>query len=313
MRCLMTKKNTYRVKNWPEYNRSLVNRGNLTIWFDEDCVKSWANQEKSGRKGRNNTYSDHAIECGLTIRSLFSLTLRQTQGFFEGMKLTMSLAKDVPDYSTLSRRAGKLEVDLGHIRWDSPINILIDATGLKVYGEGEWKMRTHGKSGRRTWRKMHVGIDRETHEITCISLTKSNVHDSKETANLLSQLEDVATVTGDKGYDNKDAYDPIAAKSARAIIPVRSGAALKKKNISWGDVERNRIIKETHCLGKTSWKQGSGYSRRALVENAIGRYKQSLGARLHSKKLENQQTEVRIGAKILNKMTHLGMPKSYKV
>lgn len=309
----MTKKNTYRVKNWPEYNRSLVNRGNLTIWFDEDSVASWANQKRSGRRGRVQTYSDQAIECALTIRSLFSLTLRKTQGFLEGMKMTMDLCIDIPDYTTLSRRAANLRVNLGNIKWDRPVNILIDATGLKVYGEGEWRMRTHGKSTRRTWRKMHVGIDRDTHEITCISLTKSNVHDSKQTKNLLAEIENIATVTGDKGYDNKNAYDPIAAKDARAIIPVRSGAALKQKNVGWGDVERNRIIKETHCLGKDVWKYGSGYTRRVLVETAIGRYKQTLGARLHSKKLENQQTEVRIGAKILNKMTHLGMPESYKV
>src|SRR5690606_5813403 len=115
------------------------------IWFDKDSVASWANQQSSGRRGRVQTYSDQAIECALTIRSLFSLTLRQTQGFLEGMRTTMDLNIDIPNYTTLSRRAAKLKVDLGNIKWDRPVNILIDATGLKVYGEGEWKMRTHGK------------------------------------------------------------------------------------------------------------------------------------------------------------------------
>ena len=309
----MTNKNTYRVKNWPAYNRSLINRGNLTIWFDEGSIAQWASTEKNGKKGRDQTYSDHAIECALTIRNLFNLTLRKTQGFLEGMKAAMNLPIEIPDYTTLSRRAGSLKINLGNINWNRPVNIVIDATGLKVYGEGEWKMRTHGKSKRRTWRKMHIAIDRETQEITSISLTESNVHDSKETKNLLSDLSNIATVTGDKGYDNKNGYGPIAAKGARAIIPVRSGAALKRKNISWGDVERNRIVKETHRLGKDAWKYGSGYTKRVLVETAIGRYKQTNGARLHSKKLVNQQTEVRIGAKIINKMTHLGMPESYKI
>ncbi|MBP9706529.1 MAG: IS5 family transposase [Oligoflexales bacterium] len=174
-------------------------------------------------------------------------------------------------------------------------------------------MRTHGKSKRKTWRKMHVTINRETQEITSISLTESNVHDSIETKNLLSEISNISSVTGDKGYDNKNAYDPMAAKGARAIIPVRSGAALKQINISWGDVQRNRIVKETHLLGKDVWKHSSGYTKRSLVETAINRYKQTNGDRLHSKKLVNQQTEVRIGAKILNKLTHLGMPKSYKI
>ena len=309
----MPRKALYRIKNWSQYNRSLVNRGNLTIWFDEASLIQWRSKEKSSKRGRNKTYSDHAIECALTIRSLFNLTLRKTQGFLESLKSTLNLAIEIPDYTTLSRRAGKLKVNLANINWSRPVNIVIDATGLKVYGEGEWKMRTHGKSKRRTWRKMHVAIDRESQEITSISLTESNVHDSMETKNLLKELSNIATITGDKGYDNKNAYDPIAAKGARAIIPVRSGAALKKKNISWGDVERNRIVKETHCLGKDAWKYGSGFTRRVLVETAIGRYKQMIGARLHSKKMVNQQTEVRIGAKILNKMTQLGMPESYKI
>lgn len=306
-------KNIHRVKNWSEYNRSLINRGNLTVWFDEGSLALWRSSEESGRRGRNKNYSDHAIECALTIRNLFRFTLRRTQGFLEGLKSAMNLKIEIPGYTTLSRRAEKLKIDLGNIDWNRPVNILIDATGLKVYGEGEWKMRIHGKSKRRTWRKMHVSINRETQEITSISLTESNVHDSIETKNLLSEISNISTVTGDKGYDNKNAYDPIAKKGARAIIPVRSGAALKQKNISWGDVQRNRIVKETYLLGKDLWKYGSGYTKRSLVETAIYRYKQINGDRLHSKKLVNQQTEARIGAKILNKMTHLGMPKSYKI
>jgi hypothetical protein len=309
----MASKNAYRVSNWKAYNRSLINRGNLTIWFDESALSNWYNQEMTGKKGRSRIYSDQAIECALVLRQLFRFPLRATQGFLEGMIHMMSLDIVAPTYSTLCRRAAEMSIALGNLDPNKAVHVVIDATGLKVYGEGEWHTRTHGKSKRRTWRKLHIAIDRETHEIISMVLTESNVHDSKATTELLDQVSKIETVTGDKGYDNRNAYDPIAARAARAIIPPRSGAALKLTNPSWGDVERNRNILEKHFIGGELWKYKSGYTRRSLVETAIGRYKQIIGPRLHGKNIANQKTEVRIGAKILNQMTQLGMPKSYKL
>ena len=308
----MSAKSTYRIRNWSEYNRSLVNRGNLTVWIDKEAVAGWHSVEATGKKGRTATYSDLAIETALTLRGLLKFPLRQTQGFLEGLFSMLSLRLDAPSYSTLSRRAEELLVEIPRIQWSEPINLLIDGSGLKVFGEGEWKVRVHGKQKRRTWRKIHIGISRESQEVLAVTLTESNVHDSMETAALLSQVDALASVTGDKGYDNKNAYGPIAAKGARAIIPPRSGAALKPKKISWGDVERNRLITEKHLLGKDAWKTGSGYTRRVLVETAFCRYKKILGPMLHGRKLSTQKTEVRLAAKILNKMTQLGMPDSYK-
>lgn len=309
----MKKKSTYRVKNWKAYNRSLVNRGNLTIWIDEEAVANWFNHRRTGQRGRPKTYSDVAIECALRLRQLFKLPLRATQGFLEGLIHMMGFNLEAPCYCTLSRRASCLDVDLERLDPTKAVHMVIDAIGLKVYGEGEWHMRTHGKSKRRTWRKLHIAIDRDSHEIISVLLTESNVHDSKATSGLLDQVRQIKSVTADKGYDNCNAYDPIAQRKARAIIPPRSGAALKKKKPSWGDVERNRNILEKRFLGKDLWKSASGYSQRSLIETAIGRYKQIIGPRLHAKNLINQQTEVRISAKILNRMNHLGMPISYKV
>lgn len=309
----MAIKSTYKIHNWKDYNQSLVNRGNLTVWVDDETIAAWNATKPTGKRGRTHSYSDMAIECALTLRSLLRFPLRQTQGFLEGLFSMLSLKLEVPSYVTLSRRAVGLDVKIPRINWSKPTNVLIDASGLKVFGEGEWKMRVHGKDKRRTWRKIHIGVDRESQEIVSVTLTASNVHDSKETGSLLSQIKCVATVTGDKGYDNKNAYDPIAAKNARAIIPPRSGAALKTKNISWGDVERNRIIKERHKIGKDAWKTGSGYTKRVLVETAFCRYKKILGPTLHGRKFSTQKTEVRLAAKILNMMNHLGMPKSYKL
>jgi Transposase DDE domain len=306
-------KNIYKVRNWKDYNQALVNRGNLTVWVDEEAIAGWHAVEPTGKKGRVPTYSDLAIECALTLRGILRFPLRQTQGFLEGLFTMLAIKLDVPSYVTLSRRAERLAVEIPRIGWSRPVHVLIDASGLKVFGEGEWKMRVHGKDKRRTWRKIHIGIDRESHEFIAVTLTESNVHDSMETASLLSQIDSVASVTGDKGYDNKNAYDPIAAKGARATIPPRSGAALKRKNLSWGDVERNRLVRANHLLGKDAWKKGSGYTKRVLVETAFCRWKKIIGPMLHGRKLATQKTEVRLGAKILNKMTHLGMPKSYKI
>lgn len=309
----MATKSSYRIRNWNQYNRALINRGNLTIWVDEKTVTAWNAVVPTGLKGRIPTFSDVAIECALTLRGILGLPLRQTQGFLEGLFSMLELPLQVPSYATMSRRAAALDVEIPRLDHAKPVNLLIDASGLKVFGEGEWKCRVHGKDKRRTWRKIHIGIDRESHEIVAVTLTASNVHDSMETANLLNQVDAIATVTGDKGYDNKNAYNPIAEKGAKAIIPPRSGAALKQKNIGWGDVERNRLVRENHLLGKDAWKTGSGYTKRSLVETSFSRYKKILGPMLHTRKFGNQKTEVRLAAKILNMMTHLGMPKSYKL
>jgi len=209
----MAKKSTYRVRNWKAYNRALVDRGNITIWFSDDAIASWFEPSAKNRsRGRPKYHSDKAIETGLALRSLFGWSLRQTQGFIEGMISMIHLPIEAPDYSTLSYRTSSLAVELGHIVSGKPVHVVIDATGLKVFGEGQWKCRTHGKSKRRTWRKLHLAVDSKTHEIVGMALTLSNRHDSMETENLLDQIPSVATVTGDKGYDNKNAYNPIAAK-----------------------------------------------------------------------------------------------------
>ena len=149
----------------PFTNNKGINRGNLTLWIDDKAIATWNNQQKNGKRGRDYKYSELAIECALTIRGLLNLTLRKTQGFIEGLIAMLELPISAPDYSTLSRRATITRINLGYLNWSRPIHILIDTTGLKVFGEGEWKMRTHGKSKRRTWRKLHLAVNRDTHEM----------------------------------------------------------------------------------------------------------------------------------------------------
>ena len=313
----MAKKIAYRVRNWKDYNRNLINRGNLTIWFSDDAIKSWYHKpQKSRKRGRSHIYSDTYIELALTLRSLFRLTLRATQGFLEGLISLLGLKLQVSHYSRLSRRAGDLNIQLTEFAKTSrkPTDIVIDSTGLKIYGEGEWKMRTHGKQKRRTWRKYHVAINPETHEVMAVELTEANVHDSNVLPDLLSAQKKVGKVYADGAYTFKKNFDAIAKSGGTPFIPVRCGTTLMKKNPSAGEELRNKLLQDIwEAGGRSEWKKTSGYHRRSLVETHMCRLKTIIGGMLRGRTMVNQKVEAAIMAKILNKMTALGMPKSEKI
>lgn len=303
----------YKVRNWKQYNRALINRGNLTLWVSEDAVQSWYCSEGKAGRGRRFTYSDACIELALTLRTLFRFPLRATQGFLEGLVQVMSLGLKVPHYSRLSRRAGALSVVLPRKEKMGEIDLVIDSTGLKVYGEGEWKMRTHGKQKRRTWRKYHVAVDPSTHEVVAMELTESRVHDADVVADLVKNQKNLRNVYGDGAYPLKQSLDAIALAGGNAIIPPRSGTCIVKKNPSPGQEQRNRLIRERRAVGgKKAWKKSSGYHKRSLVETHMFRLKAILGGELHSINLSTQKTEAAIMAVILNKMTALGMPQTQR-
>jgi hypothetical protein len=313
----MAKKITYRVRNWKDYNRSLINRGNLTIWFSKDAIKSWYQKpQKSTKRGRPFIYRDIYIELALTLRSLFRFTLRATQGFLEGLFSLLGLKLQVPHYSRLSRRAADLNVKLIVLRKakTTPTDLVIDSTGLKIYGEGEWKMRTHGKQKRRTWRKYHVAINPNTHAVIALELTEANVHDSTILSTLLSTQKKVGRVYADGAYSFKQNFDAIARSGGTPFIPIRSGTTLVKKKPSAGEELRNKLLQDMwKAGGRSAWKKASGYHRRSLVETHMFRLKTILGGTLHGRNLLNQKVEATIMAKILNKITALGMPKTEKI
>jgi hypothetical protein len=216
-----------------------------------------------------------------------------------------------PHYSSLSRRAGKLRVDLSRVKKEGPLDLVIDSTGLRVYGEGEWKVRIHGKDKRRTWRKYHVAVDPSTHEVVAVELTAANYHDSKAVPELMKGLENVGKVYGDGAYPTPDSLDAITKVGGYAVIPPRTGTCIVKKNPSPGEEQRNRLVRERRKAGgKKAWKKESGYHRRSLAETHMFRLKTIFGGTLHSRKFENQRTEAALMARILNKMTSLGMPRS---
>lgn len=311
----MSEKVTYCVRNWKAYNQSLVNRGNLTIWFSEDALKSWyASRPGQATRGRPYTYSDSCIELALTLRSLFKLPLRGTQGFLQGLTTMLGLSLQVPHYSRYSRRAGELDIQLKRFAKNDkqPTEVVIDSTGLKVYGEGEWKMRIHGKQKRRTWRKLHVAADPNTHELIAIELTESNVHDCKVMESLLFKEKKLGNVYADGAYTFKENFDLIADREGTPFIPIRSGTAIANHaNLSNGEELRNKLLREMIAAGgKVVWKKTSGYHRRSLAETQMFRIKTILGSSLKSRSFKNQKTEAMIMANILNTMTSLGMPIS---
>jgi hypothetical protein len=317
-------KTQYRVKNWSAYNRALTQRGSLTYWISEDAVAAWEYQGPRKRGGQV-VYSDLAIETCLSLRLVYSLALRQTQGFVASLLSMLGVELPVPNYSTLSRRHTSLAVDLcarkkrkrdeSSTSSEEPQHVVIDSTGLKVYGEGEWKRRKHGASKRRTWRKVHVAVDPETGEITATTLTENSEHDSSQTGPLLEESEQnrgrVDTVGGDGAYDTWKSYEAIEAYGADPIIPPQKNAKIKQHgNCKAPPLPRDEAIRSIRRQGRKKWKEESGYHLRSLAETALWRFKRCIGRVLRARTLVNQQTEARLGSKILNRMALLGMPQS---
>ena len=314
-------KTVYRVKNWSSYNRALVARGSLTVWIDDGLWEQWYDHRPSQR-GAQFVYSDQAMEWMLTMRVLFGLPLRQTQGFIQSLLDLMGLVLAVPDYSTLSRRQGALRVELPKKQTNSPaspMHLVVDSTGLKVYGEGEWNVRQHGWTKRRTWRKLHVGVNEATGEVVAQTLTSHRIDDASQVVDLLSQVDQaVGAVGGDGAYDRQKVFDALATPPSgppiEPIIALRKDAIIQQHgNCKGPPLARDEILRAIRRKGRKGWKQESGYHRRSLAETLIYRYKHLIGGTLKARSEANQQVESRLGCAILNRMIHLGKPQSERM
>lgn len=301
---------SYKITNWRDYNASLVRRGDITVWFDEDVIDQWEHDNAEVRAGRPFVYSDLAIETLLTLRELFRLPYRQTEGFGRALVKLMDVDVAIPHHTSLQKRAAKLEIDIEVTRPEGSINLVVDSTGLKVYGEGEWKVKKHGPDGRRTWRKLHLAVDPDTHLIVAQSLTENNVHDGDQVEPLLEQVEsDVDTFYGDGAYDQWKVHDPLQDQAIEAIIPPRKNAKIKHHgNCNDSPLPRDEAIRDIRLLGRKGWKQEVGYHRRSLAETAMYRMKNTFGGKLKNRDLANQVTEAALRCKILNVFVTLGMP-----
>ena len=304
------RKGTYRITNWRKYNEALVNRGSLTLWLDEESLASWNHSNDEVRRGRPFIYSDTAVECLLTLREVFRLPYRQTEGLARSVIPLMGLEIEVPDYSSLAKRAGKLSIDLEIVRRGGPIDLVVDSTGLTVCGEGEWKVRKHGVGTHRTWRKLHLAINSKTQEIEA-TVVSTNGHDSDHAAPLLKQIErPIRSFRGDAAYDKWKIYGALADRNIRSFIPPQHNAKIKQHgNSNASPLTRDETIRRIRQVGRAAWKKEVGYHQRSLAETAMFRVKTIFGSELKNRELPNQQTEGRIRCKALNKMTKLGLPR----
>lgn len=305
----------YRIRNWSAYDKALVQRGSLTFWVADDFATTWRHHG-APQRGAQFAYSADAIATMLTVKEVFHLTNRQAEGFMRSVFQLLHLDLPVPDHSTLSRRTQTLQVKLPK-QARGPLTIVMDSTGLKIYGEGEWKVRTHGKSKRRTWRKLHLGIEPVSGEIQAAALTENSVSDDAMADALLQQVKQpIATYAADGSYDKRKVYTSLQtqAPQARVLIPPRKNARIwQHGNTRAARLKRDENLRAIRRQGRNKWKQEAGYHVRSLAETGMYRMKTIFGDSLSTRMLETQTTQALIRCAALNKMTHAGMPESYRL
>jgi len=299
-----------KIINWNEYNDALVKRGQFTLWIADDVVQHWHHKNPGNKVGRPFTYSDLAVETLLTIREFFHTTYRATEGFGISLAKLMNVNIEIPDFTSLAKRAAKLGIDIDVTKYRGKIDVVVDSTGLKVFGEGEWKVKKHGWAKHRTWRKLHLMIDPATHQIVAEMLTGNDVHDSQAVKPLLSDTKNkIGQFFGDGAYDPWEVRDELEKRGIAQLIPPREDAVLQNRK-DGRRKERDAAIHEIGKFGRKGWKQRSGYHRRSLAETGMYRMKTIFGGKLKNRKMENQKAEVRLRCKLLNKFSTFGLPKS---
>jgi hypothetical protein len=307
-------KKAYRVRNWKEYNKALIQRGSITLWIDEKSIQEWyADKNKVAQRGRPTKYSDTAILTLLILKQVYRLTLRSCQGFASSLLVLMNLPLEVPNYSRICRRQKTVELPKLP-KLSETIHLVVDSSGLKVFGEGEWKVRQHGYTKRRTWRKLHLGVDEKSQLVVCAQLTKNNCGDDKLLPELLEDYQgNIHQVSADGAYDSHESYNLINARGATATIPTQPNPKHKPKTEKDIKRPRDQVVWNIQQLGRAEWKIQSGYHRRSLSETAFFRYKTIFGDKLMTRELDNQRTEALVRCHALNKMTMLGMPISVAI
>jgi transposase len=305
-------KMAHRVTNWPEYEAGLRSRGSLTLWITLEALAQWRAPRRTTPGGQP-CYSDLAIETALMLGSALRMRLRQAEGLLGSVVQLMGLTLPVPDHTTLSRRAKQQPALSRAPLPDGPLDVLVDSTGLQLYGAGQWLQEKHGVKSRRSWRKLHLAVDASTGQIVAHTLTDQEEDDPSQVAPLLDQIPGgIGRFIADGAYDGAPTYQAVVQHSAAAqiVIPPRSTAV---RSCETGPpTQRDRHLEAIGEYGRLGWQKAAGYGRRALVETTMGRYKALIGPRLRARHPEAQQTEAAIGVAVLNCMLAAARPKSVR-
>ena len=301
----------YRTTNWSSYTAALRSRGSLLIWLDTEMI--WL-APHDGSPGRPAVFSDAAIQFCLTIKVLFKLPLRQTTGMVASLLKMANLDWAVPDYTTLCRRQKTLAVQIPYRRGDGPLNLLVDSTGIKFLGDGEWQARKHGVRGRRQWRKVHLAMDTATSDIRAVEFTPSREGDSPVLPDLLEQIpadEAIGTVTADGAYDTRRCHSAILERGGTAIIPIRKNGRLWKEDCPAARA-RNETLRATRHYGRAFWKRWAGYHARSRAEAKM-RCLKSFGERIAARDPNRQTAEIHIRVALINRFNALGTAEIVRV
>ena len=305
----------YKVTNWPEYDRALQQRGSLTVWVTPEALAAW-HPPKAGRRGRSPRYAAIAIETGHLLRLAFGRPWRQTEGLLRSLATLLGVGIGIPDHTTFSRRSPGLALagSLARAERTGPVHVVIDATGLKVYGAGEWLAETHGERGKRMWRKLHLAVDPGSGEILASELTTTEEGDAALVGPLLDQIPGLlASVIADGAYDGEPVYRAVAERQpdppAAVVIPPRA-TAVASPTAGTTPSQRDQHLRMIQGKGRLGWQKAVGYGMRSLGETAMFLYKTIIGRSLRARTLPSQKTEARVACSVLNRMTRLGMPMS---
>lgn len=312
------KKPTYQQSNYAEYNQSLRDRGRIDIWIFDEIMDDWQSEQRIyDGTGSSPKYPDSTIMACHYLRLIFKLPLRQTQGFVDSILKKMGyLDFTCPDYSSLSKRLSLLGIKTPKFKsTDKPDEdlaaIAIDSTGLKEFGKGEWHQKKHGVNAKRSWKKAHFGVG-DNHIIHAALLTNKDTMDFQVVDELCEQIDvEVEHVSADKMYDTDDVYETLSSAFPEAdiVIPPKDNLYVDDQH----HPKRMSNLVAHSALGPMRWQKEKQYGKRNVSENAMHRYKSIIGPKLHSRHFNNQQQEMMLGASILNRFTHLGMPGSYRV
>jgi len=311
-------KDKYKVLNWPEYNEGLKKRGHITIWISPEVLENWRYKGER-QQGGQYIYSDTAIEACLMVRKIYHLPYRQTQGFIESFFEQMHMELPVPNYSSICRRSATLSINLGNVAEGTILHIIVDSTGMKVYGEGEWKVRMHGWGKHRTWMKLHLALEADGQVCVAVELTTNAVDDAAVVEKLLGQIKGtIDSFTGDGAFDKTKVRKALQKRAreqkediAQIIAPMHNAVVNERQSELMK--QRNEDIAVIKSMGREEWKINSNYHQRSKAETFMYRYKVILGGSLQAREATRQEIEVKVGCLILNILIKIAKPQSQRV